>query len=50
MFQCERFGNVRKFDSFNDCARFVRREGNASRLWSYLGVAQAIYFASIGRA
>lgn len=46
-FTCERFGEFRHFDSFEECRRFVRREGDASRLWSYLGAARALYEASL---
>lgn len=46
-YECERDGKVRSFDSFAECERFVMREGDASRLWRFLGIAQAIYVANI---
>ena len=49
MFQCERFGEIRSFDTFSECQRFVRREGDANRLWSYIGTAQLFYIASMER-
>lgn len=49
MFKCERLGEVRSFDTFSECRRFVMREGEASRLWSYVGTAQLFYIASLER-
>jgi hypothetical protein len=49
MFQCERFGEIRSFNTFSECQRFVRREGDANRLWSYIGTAQLFYIASMER-
>lgn len=49
MFKCERDGQVRSFDSFAECSRFVMREGDQSRLWSYIGTAQLHYIASLGQ-
>lgn len=46
-FKCERDHQVRIFDSFAECQRFVRREGDESRLWSYVGTAQLFYIASL---
>jgi len=42
-FECERDGEVRSFETYAECHRFVMREGGRSRLWSYLGEAQRIY-------
>lgn len=42
-YECERDDEVRSFDSFEDCRRFVLREGDRSRLWSYVGLAAAVY-------
>ncbi len=42
-FQCERFGEVCTFGSFEDCEAFVQDEGDRSRLWSYIGDAASIY-------
>lgn len=42
-YECERDDEVRSFDSFAECKRFVMREGDQSRLWSYIGIAEAIY-------
>lgn len=42
-YECERDDEVRSFDSFAECKRFVMREGDNNRLWSYLGIAEAIY-------
>lgn len=47
MFQVERFGEVRSFNTFEDARRFVRHEGDASRLWSYIGIAQTLYVACV---
>lgn len=43
VYECERDEEVRSFVSFEECQRFVRREGDNNRLWSYLGIAEAIY-------
>jgi hypothetical protein len=48
-FECERDGEVRSFNSFAECQRFVRREGDASRLWAYIGTALLFYIASMER-
>lgn len=48
-FECERNGEVRSFDSYAECRRFVMREGDASRLWSYIGTSQLLYIASLER-
>lgn len=42
-YECERDDEVRSFDSFAECKRFVMREGDNNRLWSYIGIAEAIY-------
>lgn len=42
-YECERDDEIRSFDSFAECRRFVLREGDHSRLWSYVGIAEAIY-------
>lgn len=42
-YECERDDEVRSFNSFAECQRFVRREGDQSRLWSYVGRAQGVY-------
>lgn len=46
MFQCERDGGIKSFPTYSECQRFVRREGDYSRLWSYIGAAQLAYQAS----
>jgi len=46
-FECERDGEVRSFETFAECRRFVRREGDQSRLWAYIGTAQLFYIADM---
>jgi hypothetical protein len=43
VYECEHDNEIRSFDSFAECKRFVLREGDQNRLWSYVGCAQAIY-------
>lgn len=50
-FECERQGEVRSFDTFEECEEFVHdRADYRNELWGYLGAAQAQYEAYIERA
>lgn len=49
-YECERNGEVRAFDSFEECKEFVLDRGDRNELWSYLGAAQEEYEADLERA
>jgi len=49
-FECERQGQTRSFDTFEECEEFVLDRGDRNELWGYLGAAQAQYELNIERA